>query len=55
MGYALVDDVDGNAHNEQISVRPDHQSLGVGRALIEQVKAWAMDTGRAAITLTNVC
>ena len=53
VGYALVDDVDGNAHIEQISVRPDHQSLGVGRALIERVKAWAIDTGRSAITLTT--
>jgi GNAT superfamily N-acetyltransferase len=53
IGYAIADIVDGHAHLEQISVRPDHQGLGVGRALIDQVRAWAEETGRTAITLTT--
>lgn len=53
VGYVIVDDVDGNAHLEQISVLPDHQGVGVGRALIDQVRAWAAQTGRSRITLTT--
>jgi len=53
VGYVLVDVVDGNAHIEQISVRPDHQGAGVGRALIERVRSWARDRGMSAITLTT--
>ena len=53
VGYVIVDVVDGDAHIEQVSVRPDHQGLGVGRALIDHVRAWAMQTGRRAITLTT--
>lgn len=53
LGYLIVDVVDSNAHVEQVSVRPDHQGLGLGRALIERVRAWAIDTGRPAITLTT--
>jgi GNAT superfamily N-acetyltransferase len=53
IGYALVDIVDGCAHVEQISVRPDHQGAGVGRALLDRVRRWATDTHRRAITLTS--
>jgi ribosomal protein S18 acetylase RimI-like enzyme len=30
VGYVLVDVVDGNAHIEKISVRPNHQGAGAG-------------------------
>jgi GNAT superfamily N-acetyltransferase len=53
LGYVIVDIVDGNAHVEQISVRPDCQGAGVGRALLRQVRAWAADGARSAITLTT--
>jgi GNAT superfamily N-acetyltransferase len=53
VGYVLVDVVDRCAHIEQISVRPDHQGAGVGRALIEQVKSWARSTGLSAVTLST--
>jgi GNAT superfamily N-acetyltransferase len=53
VGYVLVDEIDGNAHVEQISVRPDHQGAGVGRALLDRVGTWARDGGRPAITLTT--
>lgn len=53
IGYVLLDVVDGCAHVEQVSVRPDHQGAGVGRALIERARAWAADTGLSAITLTT--
>ena len=53
IGYVIVDTVDGNAHIEQISVLPDHQGTGVGRALIDQVRAWAGANNLPAITLTT--
>jgi predicted N-acetyltransferase YhbS len=53
IGYVLVDDVDGNAHIEQVSVEPEHQGMGVGRSLIDQVRTWAKGTGRPAVTLTT--
>lgn len=53
VGYVIVDVVDGAAHIEQISVRPDQQSRGVGRALLERVRRWAVETGRAGVTLTT--
>ncbi len=53
IGYVLVDVVDGCAHIEQLSVRPDHQGVGVGRALLERVRVWAAQAGSPAITLTT--
>jgi len=53
IGYVLVDLVDGNAYIEQVSVHPDHQGAGAGRALIEQVQRWAIGVGAPAITLTT--
>jgi GNAT superfamily N-acetyltransferase len=53
IGYALIDVVDGQAHLEQVSVLPDRQGTGVGRALIDRVAAWALETGRSAVTLTT--
>jgi GNAT superfamily N-acetyltransferase len=52
-GYVLVDVVDGNAHVEQVSVHPDHQGRGVGRALLEHVRSWAEGRGMPALTLTT--
>ena len=53
IGYVLVDAVDGNAHVEQVSVHPDHQGSGVGRALMERVVDWASEVGMPAVTLTT--
>lgn len=53
VGYVIVDRVDGCAHVEQISVRPDHQGSGQGRALIARVAEWAIANGMTAITLTT--
>jgi predicted N-acetyltransferase YhbS len=53
IGYLLIDDVDGNAHIEQVSVQPEHQGVGVGRSLIYLARTWAKDTGRPAVTLTT--
>lgn len=53
VGYVLVDVVDGCAHIEQLSVRPDHQGEGLGRALLDHVHGWAGERGLSAITLTT--
>lgn len=53
IGYVLVDLVDGGAHIEQVSVLPDHQGGGLGRALVAQVAAWALAKGLPALTLTT--
>jgi GNAT superfamily N-acetyltransferase len=53
VGYVVVDVVDGCAHVEQVSVDPDHQGAGIGRGLLDQVRAWAAANGCAGITLTT--
>jgi GNAT superfamily N-acetyltransferase len=53
VGYVLADVVDGNAHVEQVTVHPDEQGRGIGRALIDTVRDWAVETGRPAVTLTT--
>ena len=53
VGYLLVDVVDGNVHIEQVSVRPDRQGQGIGRALLDRAGAWALAAGCATLTLTT--
>lgn len=53
VGYVVVDIVDGCAHVEQISVHPDHQGLGLGRRLLDEVEVWARAQGMPALTLTT--
>lgn len=53
VGYILVDAVDGAAHIEQVSVAPDHQGRGLGRALVERAAQWAAGQDMNALTLTT--
>ncbi|CAN5466318.1 GNAT family N-acetyltransferase [soil metagenome] len=53
IGYVLLDVVDGCAHVEQVSVDPEHQGEGVGRALLDRASSWAREADRAAVTLTT--
>src|SRR5215831_18400184 len=53
VGYVVVDDVDGQAHIEQVSVVPGRQGEGIGAALLDHVAAWAVAGGRQALTLTT--
>jgi len=53
IAFVVVDLLDGNAHIEQISVRPDHARRGVGRALIDHVAEWAHGQGIPALTLST--
>jgi GNAT superfamily N-acetyltransferase len=53
VGYVMVSDVDGHVHVDQMSVDPGHQGMGAGRALIDRVRCWALETGRDGVTLTT--
>jgi GNAT superfamily N-acetyltransferase len=53
IGFVLVDVIDEGAHVEQVSVEPQAQGHGVGRALLRVVRRWADEHGHAALTLTT--
>lgn len=41
VGYAIAQEVDGNAYLQQIDVHPSHGRRGIGRKLVEGVCIWA--------------
>ena len=51
VGFALVVELDGYAHLDELDVLPSHGRRGVGSALVAAVCAWASDTGYPAVTL----
>jgi len=53
IGFVLVEVLDGCAHIEQVSVLPDHQGKGHGRALVERATRWARAAGLPGVTLTT--
>ena len=50
-GFARLEEVDGQAHLEQLSVHPDAAGAGLGRALLEAALAWARRQGYSSMTL----
>lgn len=53
VAYLLVAVVDGHAHIEQVSVRPEHARRGVGRRLIDIAREWARARDLPALSLTT--
>ncbi len=53
VGYILVGVLDDAAHIFHVCVDPSYQGRGLGKALIEQAKAWARSMGRPALTLAT--
>jgi GNAT superfamily N-acetyltransferase len=53
VAYLLVDVVDGHAHINQVSVRPSHARRGIGRALIDVAREWAVARGLPELSLTT--
>ncbi len=53
VGYVVVTVIDDAAHVEQISVDPDHQGQGLGRALLHAVEHWAAAKDMTAMALTT--
>lgn len=51
LGFARMDEIDNQAHLEQISVLPEASRQGIGRALLEAGKAWARAAGYQQMTL----
>ncbi len=53
VAYLLVEEVDGCAHIEQVTVHPDHGRQGVGARLIDTAEGWAAARSLPALTLTT--
>ncbi len=53
VAWVAVDEVDGCAHVEQVSVHPDRARRGIGRRLLDHVDGWAREWGLPAVTLTT--
>ena len=53
LGYVIAEALDGNAHVEQVSVRPASSRRGIGKALVDRVVEWATEHGLDAVTLTT--
>lgn len=53
VAFALAEELDGNAHLEEIDVHPAHGRQGLGRRLIDEVATWGRRRGLPALTLTT--
>jgi GNAT superfamily N-acetyltransferase len=51
VGFALVTEIEGYAHLEELDVLPAYGRQGIGSALFATVCAWARDRGHPAVTL----
>ena len=51
VGFALVLNIGGCAHLDELDVLPSHGRQGVGSALLGSVCSWARDAGYPAVTL----
>ena len=52
-GYVEASAVDGRAHVDQVSVRPEAGRRGIGRALVRHVEAWGRVKGLDGTSLTT--
>jgi GNAT superfamily N-acetyltransferase len=53
VAYLLVAVVDGHAHLEQVSVRPEYTRRGIGTRLVEVAREWARARGFTELSLTT--
>ena len=51
VGFARIEEADGQAHLEQLSVLPSAAGAGVGRLLVESALQWAREQGYRSVTL----
>jgi GNAT superfamily N-acetyltransferase len=51
VGFALVEELDGELHLEELDVLPEHGRQGLGTALVRRVLAWVKERGRRSVTL----
>lgn len=52
-GYVSGSSLDGRAHVDQVSVRPEVGGRGIGRALVRHVEQWGREQGLDGTTLTT--
>ena len=53
VAYLLLEQVDGAAHIEQVTVHPEHSRQGIGAQLIVAGDSWARERELPAVTLTT--
>jgi len=53
VGFALLMELDGCLHLEELDVHPAHSGQGLGAALVGQVCAWADTAGYPGVTLST--
>ncbi|WP_035764045.1 GNAT family N-acetyltransferase [Arthrobacter sp. H20] len=53
VGFARVEELDGAAHLEQLSVLPHRAGQGIGRGLVEASKDWSREHGYTSMTLST--
>ena len=53
VGFALLEELDGHAHLEELDVDPSFGRRGIGRALVSAASEWARARGDAEITLST--
>jgi ribosomal protein S18 acetylase RimI-like enzyme len=53
IGFVVISEIDGGAHIDQVSVEQAYQGTGVGRALINRVRHFAIDRQLSGVTLTT--
>lgn len=53
VGFALLAEIDGSIHLEELDVQPSHGRRGIGAALLKQVCAWAEAAAYPGVTLST--
>jgi GNAT superfamily N-acetyltransferase len=53
VGFAVMTEIDGNAHLHELSVHPSHQRKGLGRDLVNVVCETARENGFATVSLST--
>jgi GNAT superfamily N-acetyltransferase len=53
VGFLSAEQIGGNLHIAELSVRREVQGLGIGRALIAEAARWARERNLSALTLTT--
>lgn len=53
VGYLLVEEIDGCAHVEQVTVHPAYARRGIGAAMIDEAEDWAAKRELNGLTLTT--
>ncbi len=53
VGFALVHDLGGTPHLEELDVLPEHGGRGLGSRLLAEVCGWAREAGYPKVTLST--